>query len=92
MLPLLIHLPVPLKRLIKTNFTSADEAARNVLKLVLDRNRSFLDASGKAFAWGLEEMPLPADAQNAELCAELWKKSVAWAKIRESKETVLLAE
>ena len=75
-----------LKRLVNTNFTSANQAASNVLKLVLDRDGNFADAGGKAFAWGLEEVPLTADARNAEYCSELWKKSMKWAKLKEGGE------
>ena len=74
---------MPLKRLINTNFTTADEAASNVLKLALDRDRNFADAGGKAFAWGLEEVPLTMDAQNAKYCSELWWKSMTWAGLGE---------
>jgi hypothetical protein len=88
--PLLAYLPVSFKRLIKTNFTSADQAASNLLKLALDRDGSFSDAGGKAFAWGLEEVPLAADAQNAEYCLNLWKKSMTWAKLGEAEERIPL--
>src|SRR5436309_2993342 len=40
-LPLLSFLPTSLKKLVNTNFTSADQAAGNGLKLVLDRNGNF---------------------------------------------------
>jgi hypothetical protein len=81
---------MPLKRLINTNFTSADQAASNVLKLALGRDGNFTNAGGKAFAWGLEEVPLTVDAQNAEYCSELWRKSMIWAKLREDEEKIPL--
>jgi hypothetical protein len=80
-LPFLSYLPLSFKRLVKTNFTSANQAASNVLKLVLDRDGTFSGAGGKSFAWGLEEVPLTADAQNIEHCSILWEKSMAWAKL-----------
>jgi hypothetical protein len=79
-----------LKRLVKTNFTSANQAAINVLKLVLGKDGNFADAGGKAFAWGLEEVPLTVDAQNAEYCSELWRKSMTWARLGEDGEKVPL--
>jgi hypothetical protein len=88
--PLLAYLPLSFKRLIKTNFTNANQAARNVLKLALDREGRFSDAGGKAFAWDLEEVRLTADAQNMNYCSDLWKKSVTWAKLGEAGERIPL--
>jgi hypothetical protein len=76
--------------LVKTNFTSANQAASNVLKLALDREGNFAGAGGKAFAWALEEVPLTEDAQNAEYCSELWKKSMTWARLGEGGEGIPL--
>jgi hypothetical protein len=83
---------VSVKRLVKTNFTSAKQAASNVLKLVLDRDESFSDAGGKAFAWELEEVHLTAYARNPEYCSDLWKKSMAWARLGEGNDKVALSE
>jgi hypothetical protein len=88
--PLLAYLPPSFKRLIKTNFTNANQAARNVLKLALDREGRFSGAGGKAFAWDLEEVRLTADARNANYCSDLWTKSVTWAKLGEAGERILL--
>ena len=63
-----------------------------MLKLVLDRDGSFADAGGKAFAWGLEEAPLTVDARNAEYCSRMWQKSIAWARLGEGDGSVLLNE
>jgi hypothetical protein len=76
--------------LVNTNFTSANQAASNVLKLVLDRDGNFADAGGKAFAWGLEAVPLTVDARNAEYCSELWKKSMTWARLGEGGQEIPL--
>lgn len=76
--------------MVKTNFTSATQAADNVLKLVLDRHGNFSDAGGKAFAWGLEQVPLTVDARNEKYCADLWKKSIEWTKLGEGDDRVLL--
>jgi hypothetical protein len=89
-LPLLSYLPTSLKKLVNTNFTSANQAASKALKLVLDRDGNFADARGKAFAWGLEEVPLTLDARNAECCSELWKKSMTWARLGEGGEEIPL--
>jgi hypothetical protein len=67
-----------------------NQAARNTLELALDREGNFSDAGGKAFAWHLEEARLTVDARNASNCADLWKKSMAWAKLGESGERLLL--
>jgi hypothetical protein len=91
-LPLLSYLPLAFKRLVKTNFTSANQAASNVLKLVLDKDGSFSDPGGKAFAWGLEEVPLTAEARNAGYCSDLWRKSMGWARLGEGNEKVPLSE
>lgn len=88
--PLLAHLPLSLKRMVKTNFTSANHAASNVLKLVLDRDGAFSAAGGRAFAWGVEEVPLTADALNEEYCSELWKKSMEWVGVAEDDLRLLL--
>lgn len=63
-----------------------------MLSLVLDKERSVSDVGGKAFAWALQEVPLTADARNAEYCSHLWKKSMAWAGLEESDEKVPLSE
>jgi hypothetical protein len=79
------------KRLVKTNFTSASQAASNVLKMVLDRDGSFSDAGGKAFAWGLQEVSITADACNLEHCSKLWEKSTAWTRLGEGHKKVPLS-
>jgi len=79
-----------LKRLVNTNFTTANQAASNVLKLALGRDGYFADVGGKAFAWGLEEVPLTVDARNAEYCSELWRKSMTWARLGEDEEKIPL--
>ena len=90
MVPLLAYLPLSFKKLVRTNFTSATQAASNVLTLVLDRDVSFSDAGGKVFAWGLKEVPLTLDARNEKYCSDLWKKSMAWARLGEGEEKVPL--
>ena len=78
--------------MVKTNFTSAKQAASNVLRLTLDTDESFSDAGGKAFAWGLERVSLAADANNAEYRSDLWLKSMVWARIQEGGERLPLDE
>lgn len=88
--PALSYLPTAIKRLAKTNFTSAAQAADYVLKLVLDREGRLKDAGGKMFAWGLDEVSLPADARNEEYRRELWRRSLALAGFGENGENVPL--
>jgi hypothetical protein len=64
--PALSYLPSPIKRRAKTNFTSSTQ---------------FTDAGGKMFAWGLEEVPLPADMQNEKYRRDLWKRSMTLSGI-----------
>jgi hypothetical protein len=79
--PALSYLPSPIKRRAKTNFTSSTQAAEEVLKLALDKDQEFIDAGGKMFAWGLEEVPLPADMQNEKYRRDLWKRSMTLSGI-----------
>jgi hypothetical protein len=62
-----------------------------VLKMVLDRDGSFSDAGGKAFAWGLKEVSVTADACNIEHCSKLWEKSMVWTKLGEGNKKVPLS-